>query len=236
MILFYTPGTCALSEMIVMQWTGEPHRLCRVDRDQRRGAAYRGAVNPMGQVPALLVDNRVLTENGALLLMLADRSPAAGLAPLPRTPERYETYRWLSWFDSTFHVAHKPLFAPQRFVRDESLHDGVRTQALTQIRGVLAHLDQHLRHRTHVLGSRPSILDGYAFALARWCESRMDYAQEFPAVLRLLDTMRADPGVQQALRLEQGDGKDPPSGPYCGHLPFAEVLGPDGSLRRDLDA
>ena len=35
--LFYSTGTCAFSEVILLQWLDLPHRLCRVSRDERRG-------------------------------------------------------------------------------------------------------------------------------------------------------------------------------------------------------
>ena len=228
MILFYTPGTCALAEIIVLQWTGEPHRLCRLSREERQGPVYRSTVNPMGQVPALLIDGRVLTENTALLALLADRRPERGLLPVVYTPERYEAHRRLAWFDSTFHVAHKPLFAPQRFHPDPALHDAIRAQALVQIRGALSHLDAGLRRSSWVMGPHRSVVDAYAFALSRWCESRIDYAAEFPNVKRFLDMMRAEPGVARALQIETTE-------PGPDHLSFA-ALTAGNVLRGELDA
>ncbi len=238
MILFYTPGTCALAEIALLQWTGEPHRLCRVTRDERQGEVYRRCVNAMGQVPALLIDGRVLTENQALLLLLADRRPDRGLVPLPHTPERYEMYRWLGWLDSAFHGAHKPLFGPQRFVSDETLFDRVRAQAMTSIRAMLTILERQLRCGPFVLGAQRSLLDPYTFAMARWCETRMDYGLEFPAVKRFLDRMRADPGMQRALAIEQGDGGTLAASDEqaCrGHVAFQDLVPGGVALRVDLD-
>lgn len=238
MILFYTPGTCALAELALLQWTGEPHRLCRVSRDERQGEIYRRCVNGMGQVPALLVDGRVLTENLSLLLLLADRRPERGLVPLPHTNERYDVYRWLAWLDSAFHVAHKPMFNPQRYVPDEALFDRVRAHAMTPIRAMLTILDRQLRSGPFMLGARRSLLDPYTFAMARWCETRIDYGVEFPAVRRFLDTMRADSGVRRALAIEQGDGTtiaDPVDNPCQGHVPFDELVPGGVALRLELD-
>ena len=47
-------------------------------------------VNPKGYVPALTLDSgEVLTENIAMLQYIADRNPAAKLAPADGTIERY---------------------------------------------------------------------------------------------------------------------------------------------------
>src|SRR5690606_18914992 len=142
--LIYSPGTCAFAELVLLQWLGLPHRLCRVTRDERKGERFRAAINPQGQVPVLLEDGDVLTENAAILLQLADRFPGSGMAPAAGTRERYELYRWLSWLDSGFHAAHSPWFAPQRFVDDPSLYETVRARALRQIAEQLAVLERQL--------------------------------------------------------------------------------------------
>jgi len=50
-------------------------------------------LNPMGKVPALVYDGRVVTESAAILTFLAEVHPAADLAPAPA--ERQDYYRWL---------------------------------------------------------------------------------------------------------------------------------------------
>lgn len=53
---------------------------------------YR-AINPMGKVPAIVHDGKVVTECAAICAYLADAFPAARLAP--PTTERADYYRWL---------------------------------------------------------------------------------------------------------------------------------------------
>jgi len=50
-------------------------------------------INPMGKVPALEHDGKVVTESGAICAYLADAFPAAGLAP--DRADRADYYRWL---------------------------------------------------------------------------------------------------------------------------------------------
>jgi len=60
--------------------------------DGMKSEAYL-AVNPMGKVPAIVHDGRVVTECAAICAYLAEAFPAAGLAPL--ADERADYYRWL---------------------------------------------------------------------------------------------------------------------------------------------
>jgi len=50
-------------------------------------------INPMGKVPAIVHDGRVVTECAAICAYLAEAFPEAGLAP--NAAERADYYRWL---------------------------------------------------------------------------------------------------------------------------------------------
>lgn len=51
------------------------------------------SINPMGKVPAIVHDGKVVTECAAICAYLADAFPGAGLAPT--ADERADYYRWL---------------------------------------------------------------------------------------------------------------------------------------------
>lgn len=51
------------------------------------------AINPMGKVPAIVHNGKVVTECAAICAYLADAFPKAGLAPPPA--ERAAYYRWM---------------------------------------------------------------------------------------------------------------------------------------------
>lgn len=51
------------------------------------------AINPMGKVPAIVHDGKVVTECAAICAYLADAFPAAGLQPT--ADERADYYRWM---------------------------------------------------------------------------------------------------------------------------------------------
>lgn len=51
------------------------------------------AINPMGKVPAITHQGKVVTETPAILAYLADAFPEAGLAPA--LDQRHDYYRWL---------------------------------------------------------------------------------------------------------------------------------------------
>lgn len=50
-------------------------------------------INPIGKIPAIEHEGRIVTETAAICAYLAEAFPAAGLAPAPA--ERADYYRWL---------------------------------------------------------------------------------------------------------------------------------------------
>src|ERR1700743_1564258 len=91
MDLYFAPLACSMATRIALYEAGAAARFIHVDihSDPRRredGSDFF-AVNPMGQVPALRTDEgEVLTENPVVLQYVADRHPAAGLAPAGLKP------------------------------------------------------------------------------------------------------------------------------------------------------
>jgi glutathione S-transferase len=94
-LTFYTNP---MSRGRIVRWmleeVGQPYEtvVLGYDSDGMKADAYR-AVNPMGKVPAIIHDGRVVTECAAICAYLADAFPDAGLAP--PTAERADYYRWL---------------------------------------------------------------------------------------------------------------------------------------------
>ena len=108
MELFFSPLACSMSTRIALAEAGAKVDLVEVDPLTKRllatGADYR-AINPLGYVPALrLDDGTVLTENSAILQYVADAYPEAGLAP-PQSDRlgRAKLRQWLSFISSELH-------------------------------------------------------------------------------------------------------------------------------------
>jgi glutathione S-transferase len=161
--LHYMPGSCALAAHIALEWAGAPYEAAKHERAEMGGEAYR-RINPKGQVPALeLDDGRTITEAFAVLLWIADSFPAARIAPSDGH-ERTRLHEVLAELTSDVHPAFAPFFAPDRYVGDPALQDGVRAKALERIKEKLARIDQLLREDDWLL-ERRSVADAYLYAM-----------------------------------------------------------------------
>ena len=83
--LYYSPGTASMCVHQALIETNAQYRLVLVDLKagkQREPAYFK--LNPGGVVPTLLIDEVPFTESAALMMTIATRHPAAGLAPTAR--------------------------------------------------------------------------------------------------------------------------------------------------------
>jgi len=93
-LVFYTNP---MSRGRIVRWmleeTGADYRTELLDYESgMKGEAYL-AINPMGKVPAIVHQGKVVTECAAICAYLAEAFPKAELAPRPE--ERADYFRWL---------------------------------------------------------------------------------------------------------------------------------------------
>ena len=97
---------------IVLEEIGTPYQRQLVDlaRAEHKSDAYL-KINPHGKVPALAVDDAVLTENVAILTYLAKRFPEADLLP-DGMIEQARCLSMMAWFASAVHTTLRILSGP----------------------------------------------------------------------------------------------------------------------------
>lgn len=93
-LIFYThPMSRGRIARWMLEETGADYETRVLDYDTSMKAADYLSINPMGKVPAIRHNGRIVTECAAVCAYLADAFPEAGLAPPPA--ERADYYRWL---------------------------------------------------------------------------------------------------------------------------------------------
>ncbi|KAF0161832.1 MAG: glutathione S-transferase [Rhodocyclaceae bacterium] len=201
--LYFSPGACSRVSMIALEETGLDYTAHRVllAKGEQMTPEFR-AINPKGKVPALQIDNRVLTENLAILTFLARRHPEACLLPIADPWEEAEALSLLSWCAAGLHPLVTRLRLPQRFCDLPGTADRVRDLARDEMIGQLSVAEERLSHQPWMLGQAWSIADAYlAWAWGRCPESGIEAAQ-FPHLCRHHDKAMARPAAQRAIQRE----------------------------------
>ncbi|HGL6328017.1 TPA: glutathione transferase GstA [Citrobacter amalonaticus] len=198
MKLFYKPGACSLASHITLRESGKDFTLDGVDLMKKRlenGDDFF-AVNPKGQVPALLLDDgTLLTEGVAIMQYLADSVPDRQLLAPVSSISRYKTLEWLNYIATELHKGFTPLFRPDT---PEEYKSTVR--ALLEKK--MQYVDAALKEGQWICGSRFTIADAYLFTVLRWAYAvklNMDGLENIAAYMK---RVAERPGVAAALKAE----------------------------------
>ena len=93
-LIFYTnPMSRGQTVRWMLEEVGEPYETEILEYGTSMKAEPYLAINPMGKVPAIRHNGKVVTEVAAICCYLADAFPQAGLAPDPA--DRADYYRWI---------------------------------------------------------------------------------------------------------------------------------------------
>lgn len=93
LVLYTNPMSRGRVARWMLEEVGAPYRVELLDFGTTMKAPGYLTINPMGKVPAITHNGKVVTENAAICAYLADAFPDAGLAPKPA--DRADYYRWL---------------------------------------------------------------------------------------------------------------------------------------------
>ncbi len=198
MKLYYSPGACSLASHIALQETGLPYELEKVDFATKLTATGDdfNRINPKSYVPTIrLDDGSVLTEGPAILQYIADRQPAANLAPAAGTMERYRLQEWLTFIGTEIHKAFSPLF-------HKDAPEAVKTGARNQLVKRLGYVESQLENRPYLLGENFSVADAYLFTVTRWSAFTGIDLAPFPKLRDYMTRIGARPAVQAAMQAE----------------------------------
>ena len=156
-----------------------------------RTAAWRQAVNAMGEIPVLEDDGVKLTQTAPILLRLAARYGRFGGAD---EADRFEILRWLFWDNQKL----SGFMASYRFMRafTPSPDPAVLRFMQKRIDDYLGILTEAIRERPFLVGDQPTIADLSMCAYLSFPpeESGYDLAVSHPAVHAWLQRIAALPG------------------------------------------
>jgi glutathione S-transferase len=198
MKLYYLTAACSQAANIALREAGLKFELVKVDRQTRRAADGLNfkEVNPKDYVPALTLDNgETLTENVAVLQYIADRAPAAGLAPAAGTMERYRLIEWLAFINSEIHKSFGPLFR-------KDAPDDTKAYARRNLATRLGWLNSSWGTRSFLMGEQFTVADAYLFVVLGWGKNAGVELAQWPQLQAFVTRVGARPHVIEALKSE----------------------------------
>ncbi|MBI1405314.1 MAG: glutathione S-transferase family protein [Caulobacter sp.] len=152
------------------------------------------AVNPLVQIPALVLPNdEILTESAAMLIWLADSHPAAGLSPALDDPRRAAFLRWMTFIPASIYSLYWLRDDPSRIAHDPADHPFVKKATADRIADCWAIMDSQLTPGRYLLGDEMTVLDLYVTVVSRWGPRRRVFYQRAPKMAQVVRRVDADP-------------------------------------------
>lgn len=199
MLLYYHPYGCSLAPAIVAAEAGIPLEFVHVDilgtpHTLADGANYL-EINARNYVPLLVRDDgSQVSEAGIILKVLADLSPAAGLAPAVGTPKRLELDQWLTFLGTELHKSYSP------WLFHTEVGEAGQDYARKLVARRYAIVEQQLSDRTWLLGETFTVADAYLFVMVNWAAAAGTPLDDFPLIRAWFLRMKTRPHVREAIR------------------------------------
>lgn len=196
MRLYQVPGACSTASQIVLEEAALAADLVTVDLREKTlpdGTSFL-AVNPKGQVPALVLDDgQVLTEGAVIMQYLADRVPETGLLPEAGDLARYRVLEWTNYVATELHKTFSPLNRPGT---PAEYREMTKSVFLPRVFGVL---DARLADTPFLAGTVFTIADAYAFVVLGWSKRAEIDLSAWPNIRAYLERIAARPSVRKVL-------------------------------------
>ncbi|MTH96890.1 glutathione S-transferase family protein [Roseibium sp. RKSG952] len=195
-LIFYTNP---MSRGRIVRWmleeTGVPYETRIVGYGPEMKSEDYRKVNPVGKVPALVHDGKIVTECAAICLYLADAFPDAGLAPEPK--DRADYYRWMFFTAGPMEscLTHRSMGHEVPEERRQSVGFAAYDEMLDAIEHAIA-------GKTHIANDRFSAADVYVGA-------NLGFGMQFgtiehrPAFETYVAGLQSRPAFKRAIEIDE---------------------------------
>jgi GST-like protein len=196
--LYGKKGSGSASIECALQIAGAPYRFVET-ASWEKNDAFRDllAVNPIGQIPTLVLpDGTALSESAAILIYLDRAHPDSALLPADASL-RAQATRGLVFIAANCYPAITIIDYPERFCDD--IDDATKKRIRS---GTRARLHRHWEIFADLFPARPFLsganvgaLDLYAAVVSKWSDARRHLEQERPALAATFIEIERQPAV-----------------------------------------
>jgi glutathione S-transferase/GST-like protein len=195
--LYWAKSSGAMIPQALFEEIGAEYEKIVIDfeKDEHRSDAFL-SVNPMGQIPALVLpDGTLMTESAAMLLQIVDQHPEAGLAPPAGSSDRARFLRWLFFLASALYPAILRIYYPDRYSTDPEAAEGIKAAAEADLDSQFAILEHALDPGPYLLGETFCAVDIFLWMLIEWHPDPARLFEQAPRLQGLSERVHARPAI-----------------------------------------
>jgi GST-like protein len=191
-------GTGSVMVEAVLTLLDLPYRVVETslfEGDGRDPALER--VNPMRQVPALILPGgELMTESSAILIWLADAHPEARLAPTLAGAARPAFLRWMAFVSAAIYSLFWIRDDPSRVTSHKEVQGEVKARTGDRIAECWGLMDAQVDPGRYILGDELSVLDVAVTVMSRWSPRRRRFYEVAPKLSEVVRRVDAEPRLQ----------------------------------------
>jgi GST-like protein len=195
-LVYGASGSGSVAVEAALTLAGAPYQVVEsAPFDSAEEAEALAPINPMRQVPALVLPSgELMTESAAILIHLAERHPQAGLAPEPDSALRPRFLRWMSFISAQIYAFYWIRDAPGRVAADKAHEAVLLERTAARIREAWATMDAGIAPAGRfLLGDEISVLDLYMTVVSRWGPRRKAFYLAAPRLGEVVRAVDAEP-------------------------------------------
>ncbi len=193
--LYHNPKSRSAGARVLLEALGVAYTVAPIDfaSGQNRTPEFL-AINPLGKLPTLVHGDAVITEQVAVTIYLADRFPAAGLAPAFDDPQRGPYLRWLAFYGACF----EPAVVDHAFKREPI---DPSTSPYRDYDTVIGTLVAQLSRAPYLLGEKITAADLLWGTALKWT-TEFGIVPKLPVITDYIDRVCAHPAFVRASGLD----------------------------------
>ena len=151
-------------------------------------------INPLQQVPALVLPNgELMTESAAILIHLADSHPAAHLSPALDDQRRPAFLRWMTYVSAQIYALIWVTDDLNRLAADEAHKPVILERVRDRVANCWRMMDAQVNPGRYILGEDLSVLDLYVTVESAWGPRRERFYKEAPKMADVVRRVDQDP-------------------------------------------
>ncbi|VUC31219.1 unnamed protein product [Clonostachys rosea] len=209
--LYLANGACSLAAHLLLEEIGIPYTAVVMKWDKSGLAAadgsinadeYRRTIHHASQVPALKVDNEVITENPAILTFISTLSPGRNLTGKTAL-ENARVAEWLAWISGTLHeTAFGMMFHSGRYSDNESEHAHIQEKGRQRVLAAYRTIEKALEKKGFPVGEAETLVDYFTVPFWHWGDKFGIGLTSFPNYTRLVKRIEAKESAKCVLQAE----------------------------------
>jgi glutathione S-transferase len=200
--LYWAKGSGAMAPQALFEEIGAEYEkiVIEFEKGEHKSDEFL-SVNPMGQIPALILpDGTLMTETAAMLVQIVDRHPEARLAPPVGSAERARFLRWIFFLASNVYPAVLRVYYSERYSPDPSAAEGIKAAAESDLNHHFGILEDALRPGPYLLGETFSAVDIFLWMLIQWHPVPASLFEKAPRIERVAGLVQARPAIARTWR------------------------------------